>query len=103
MAAQSLNVAGSIFPCGCSPWVSRFLPLSAMGAALLQPRGCSALSTAAEGCWLVSREIRAIAYSREIRAIAYGRTHGAKVGAGSLRSCLSAQGWMRAREWISHG
>lgn len=33
-------------------------------APLPQPSGCSALNTPAEGCWLVSREIRAVTYGR---------------------------------------
>lgn len=56
MAAHSLKVAGSISAVGAGVCAAR--------APLPQPSGCSALNTPAEGCWLVSREIRAVTYGR---------------------------------------
>ena len=62
-----------------SPWSVRGRGLRrASLRRVLLCAGRSALSTRAEGCWLVSREIR---------AITYGRAPGAKARAGSSRMC----------------
>lgn len=86
-----------------SPWSRQCRGLragvSVARAALPRPSGRSALSTPTEGCWLVSREIR---------AITYGRDPGAKASPGSLRICRGprvtpkqshADGRTRARTW----